>query len=51
MSSINDVWYIDEMKVLDTEELDPSKIESEYSRIAKDAPEESTEAVVESTEQ
>lgn len=51
MSSINDVWYIDEMKVLDTEELDPSEIESEYSRIAKDAPEESTEAVVESTEQ
>jgi AAA ATPase containing von willebrand factor type A (VWA) domain-like len=35
MSSINDTWYIDEMKVLDEEDLDAGKIQSEYNRIAK----------------
>ena len=33
MSNMNDTWYIDEMKVLDTEELDAGDIDSYYSRI------------------
>lgn len=33
MSNINDTWYIDEMTILDTEELDADEIESTYNRI------------------
>lgn len=55
VSSMNDVWYIDEMKVLDTEDVDASKIESEYNRIkgsnSIDAKESiSTESTVETQE-
>lgn len=36
VSSINDVWVIDEMNILDTEEIDVREIESTYKRIVEE---------------